>query len=151
LRHGPHRSGETARLRLAIELSEDDAGLYPCGARFGVHANDVHLRQIDQQSPVAGRMTGEAVPSAANRDQQLVVASEGERTAHVAGVRAASNQRWLAIESAVPHFARGVVLRVAGPQEWTCETCSQVFDVGRRQLTGADGHGDQRRERGQAE
>jgi hypothetical protein len=133
LRDSAHGGCEAEYLRRAIELAENDTGLYERGVSLGVHANAAHLRKIDQQSTFAGRMTRKAVPSSADRNQELMVASEGDGTDHVVGIRAARNQCGPAVEGAVPHLARGVILRLFRQEESACESCSQVFDIGRSQ------------------
>ena len=85
-------------------------------------------------------MTRKAVPSSADRDQKLMLASERDGTDHIVGVRAARNQCRLAIEGAVPDLARGVVPRLFGEEESACETCSQVFDIGRSQDAAGSGN-----------
>jgi hypothetical protein len=100
-------------------------------------------------------MTWKAVPSSPNRDQELLVASEGDGTDHIVGIRAARNQRRLTIEGSVPYSSRGLVLRLRRLKESASETCSQVFDIrgsqhdpvsgraNREHLASAAGSGDQ--------
>jgi hypothetical protein len=133
LRDSAHRSCQAECLRRAIELTENDTGLYERGARLWVYTNVVHRREIDEQSTLAGRMTRKAVPSSAHCDQQLMVASESDSTDHIVGIRAARDQCGLAIEGPVPHLARGFVLRVCRQKDLSTETGSQGIDIGRSQ------------------
>jgi hypothetical protein len=53
------------------------------------------------------------VAAPAHGRQEIVLAGEADRGAHVVGAGAARDQRGSAVDDAIPHLASGIVFRVA--------------------------------------
>ena len=68
VRHDPGRHREPERLRLAVELAEEDAGLGARRPRVRIDADPVHEPEVDDEAAVAERESGEAVAAASDGD-----------------------------------------------------------------------------------
>ena len=66
------RNGETELLRLAIELTEQYAGLDTHRARLGIHPDPFHRPEIDDHAVVADGQSGEAVSACPHGDQLVL-------------------------------------------------------------------------------
>ena len=121
---------EPEGLRLAIELTPENARLYSRRARLRVGSDPSHLAQIDHQPAVAGRQAGEAVAAAADGDRKVGPLREPHRGDHVGDAAAAGDQRRPAIDRAVPDLAVLVVARVLRRDELAAERCFQLAQRG---------------------
>jgi hypothetical protein len=78
-------------------------------------------------------MAWKTVPTAADSDQQLMLASEVDGMDDVGSPRAARDQCRPAIERTVPSFACGFIPLLFRLEQLPAETGSQVIDIGRSQ------------------
>ena len=105
VRDDPGRHREPERLRLPVELAEQDARLHARGALLGIDAHALHRREVDHQRVVGDRKARERVPAAAHGDRQAARAPELHRGDHVRDAGAASDQRRMPVDRAVPDLA----------------------------------------------
>ena len=63
----PAHRRQAVKLRLAVELAPEHAGLGPGGARRRVDPDPLHRRKVDHEAAVAERMTTDAVAAGAHR------------------------------------------------------------------------------------
>ena len=130
---GRHREPE--RLRLLVELAEQDARLHARRALLGIDADALHRREVDQQRVVCDRQAGERVPAAPHRDRQAAGAPELDRGDHVRDARAANDHRRVLVERAVPDLAMQVVVRVPGTNDVPRNAASSTSISSTRVLT----------------
>jgi hypothetical protein len=108
---------EPERLRLAVQLAPEDAGLSPRRAGSRVDPDPPHRPQVDDDAAVADRLPGEAVPPAADRNPQAAVAREPHSRDHVRDAGAPRDERRGPINRPVPDLAVLVVVRVRRPDQ----------------------------------
>src|SRR5215210_7829874 len=65
----PSRDGEPEELRLAIEGTQQNPSLCSRGARLWIHADPVHLPEVDHHPVIAHAQTRVAVAATPHRDQ----------------------------------------------------------------------------------
>jgi hypothetical protein len=104
---------QAVKLRLAVELSPEHAGLGPGGARRRVDPYPLHVREVDHESAVAERVTPDAVAAGADRHRQLALAREANGRDDVGDPAAERDAGGMAVDRSVPDRASGVVARVA--------------------------------------
>ena len=74
-----HCRNQVMRLGFPVDEAEQAAARDPRRLRARVDAHAGHARQIDHHAAVAGRLAGEAVAAAFDRNQHLVLAREVHR------------------------------------------------------------------------
>ena len=87
----PAHRRQPVKLRLAVELAPEHAGLGPGGARRRVDPDALHRRKVDHEAAVAERMTADAVAAGAHRHEQVALAREANRRDHIGDAGAASD------------------------------------------------------------
>ena len=133
--------GDEARAeRGAVELAQQCARTDANRPGVAIQAHGAHRREVDHEAIVATRMTGETVAAGAHREWQRVGSREIDGARHVRRVGATGDQRGVAIESAVPQLAGGVVSGVIRQQQLAAKCGAQVRDVcGRKAGLGPGG------------
>src|SRR6266545_2293106 len=63
-------NGEAERLRLAVELAQENTGLHADGPGLRINMDPLHKTEIDNHPAVADRVAGIAVASSAYGDEQ---------------------------------------------------------------------------------
>ena len=84
---------ESERVRGVVEVAPRAPALGADRALLGVHADPLHVRQVDHDPAVADRVAGHVVAPAPDRDRQPLLAGEVHRSDHVGDVGAARDQR----------------------------------------------------------
>ena len=138
----PAHRRQAVKLRLAVELAPEHAGLGPGGARRRVDPDPLHRRKVDHEAAVAERMTTDAVAAGAHRHKQVTLAREANRRDDVGDSGAASDEGGAAVDRTVPDRARGVVAFVVGIDHRAADRVAQTLEVGgrRRQCCRLGGH-----------
>jgi hypothetical protein len=75
----PGGDGEPKGLRLAIEVAQQDPGLGPRDPRLRVHADPLHLPEVDDRSAIAHTQAGVAVAATSHRHELLALSGEANR------------------------------------------------------------------------
>jgi hypothetical protein len=83
-------------------------------------------RQVEHDAAVTHGVPGDAVPAAADRQDEVVLAGEGDAVGHVPVVGTLDDGRGPPVDHSVEDGAHGVVVGVAGLDE----TASQVSREG---------------------
>jgi hypothetical protein len=121
----PQRGRESEGLSLPIEIGEPGARLDARGPRRGIDPHRRHPRQIEHQSSVAHRVSGDVVPSAADRQEQVVPRREADGLENVRRPDGAYDRRGAPVDHRVPDRPRFVVPRLAGKEERPSEPAAQ--------------------------
>src|SRR5262245_27772379 len=123
--------GEAVERCLAVEDAPGDATLNARapGARVQPHA--LHRHEIDDEPVVADQVARDAVAAAADSESQAALTTEAHRLDDVGNARAARDAERPAIESAVPHATRLVVVITFGADQPSPEAGLQVGQVDR--------------------
>jgi hypothetical protein len=130
VRDDTDRADEPDRLRLTVELAEERAAVHPGRALGGVDAHAVHPRQVDHDPVVAGREAGDAVAAAADRDRELLLAGEADRSGDVGCARGAGDELRVAVDHPVPDDACLVVAGVVAADDLPGEHIGEAADRG---------------------
>ena len=77
-RHDATDGSETEELRLAVDVSPRRSALRSNKPTLDLDTDASHRRQVDHDAAVAGRESGDVVPAAANRGQELVLRREAD-------------------------------------------------------------------------
>src|SRR6185436_9353308 len=104
------------------------AGSAAHAVRAGVDGDVAHAAEMDHQAVVAGAVAREAVPAAAHRDLEVVIAGEPDRGRDVVGRRCARDHRGPAVDVAVPEAAPVVVAGVGGEDQLTAESRTERIE-----------------------
>ena len=131
---------QAVKLRLAVELAPEHAGLSARGARCRVDPDPLHRREIDHEAAVAERMTADAVAAGAHRHKEATLAREANRRDDVRDSGAASDAGGAAVDRTVPDRARRVVAFVVGTEHSAAERAAQKLEVGARRTQCRRGH-----------
>jgi hypothetical protein len=135
MRDNACRKGETCFLRGSIDRSQQATACETTSARFLVHRDFAHARQIDHHSVIASAESSEAVPSAPYGCEDSRSHSCPDRGLHIRDTSTASDQARAAGHHAVPDASRRLVLRIIGTQEIAAELLAQgAVDFVRRFL-----------------
>ena len=122
----PASGRKPERLRLAVELSPEHAGLDSRSARHRVDADPFHWPEIDHDPAVADRVARIAVPTASDCEGQGGIACEPDRRLDVRNPAAARDERGVTIDRSVPDPAVSVVRAIAGADELALEGFAQL-------------------------
>ncbi len=90
------------RLRLVVDVCPDRAAADGRPPVRRIDMDFVHPGEVDHDSVLAGREAWEAVPTAADRDREIVAAREADRRDHVGGAGAADDDGGMGVVYAVP-------------------------------------------------
>ena len=144
-----HAAGgrQSVGLRRRVDIAPGRAAADKRQPLLGVDADGVHRAEVDDESVVDGGVAGDVVAAAAYRDRQGVQAGEVQRQGNVVRVRAAGDQRRVAVDHPVPDEARFVVAGVGGTDELAAKDGAQLGDGLRFQQAllekrGVEVHGD---------
>ena len=125
----PARRREPVLVRRSVHLAPGAAAADPNRARLRIDLDVAQQREIDHDTVVAGSQPSAVVAAAADRKQQVVVASEPHSRGHVVGVRTARDQRRPSVDHGVEDLARFAVLTILGPDQRSAES-AQLFTCG---------------------
>jgi hypothetical protein len=125
-----HRARQPVFLRSAVQLLEESAALDLSGPVGGIDSDFSHPRQVDDHAAVARREARDTVPTAADRDDEIVLAREAHRRDDVLDTPAARDDRWIPVGDRVPHRTRAVVLSVARKDQLALECVPQLSERG---------------------
>ena len=95
------------------ELDRGEARLCPGDPRVGVDAQAAHVGEVEDDATVDGAVARHAMAAAADRELELVVASEQDGPRHVACVGRADDCEWSGVQGRLVHPAGSLVLLVA--------------------------------------
>src|SRR5215216_1239205 len=123
----PARGGESNLLRGQVELAPEDPAGRTHGAPYRIYSNRLHEREIDHDAAVAHGVAGNGVPTSPHRDEQVTLAGEAHGRDNVIGARAASDERRIAVDGAIPDAPRLVVTILIGLQQGTSELASELL------------------------
>ena len=68
---------------LGVEVAPCRPALRPGAPRHGVYMDPAHLGEVDHQPAITDRVTGDIVPAALHRHQEVVLPREAHRRNHV--------------------------------------------------------------------
>jgi len=128
-RDDPAGHGESEELRLPIRLAPGRASLCPHRLRRRIDVDAAHLREIDHQAAVVDCVAGDVVAAALDRDEQVLLAREGDGVDDIGCAAALHDQRRSTVDQPVPERAGIVVARIAGSQNRSAQ--SVLEDLGR--------------------
>ena len=111
-----------------VDVAPGAAALDAHGAVRRIDADALHRDEVDHQAVVADAEAGAVVPAAADGDEEAVLAGEVDGGDHVGDVRAAGDQRGLAVDHRVVDLAGGVVARVVRADKGTPEARTQRLE-----------------------
>src|SRR5207253_5583605 len=124
-RDGAAGGGQAVCLALEIEIRVVASGVRIGYSSLGIDTYRAKARQVDQHPVVAERVSGDVVASAANRNQEIVLAREANRLHHVAGAQRLDDDTRPPVDHAVEDAASPVIRRIARPKD-------AAVDVGRQ-------------------
>ena len=128
-REEPARHGEVERVGRVVHVAPEAAPFDPHGPVLLVHPDSLQPRQVDHEPPVADAETRTVVPTPAHREEQLLLAGEGDARHHVRHVRAPRDQRGPLVDHAVVDLPSGIVGRVARGDQLAAKPRAQLLDL----------------------
>ena len=78
----PNGSGKAKGLCLVVEVAKRCSGPHLGPVLDRVNPDGFHKRQINHEAAVAHGASGDVVPAAANRDEQIVLPGKGDGSEH---------------------------------------------------------------------
>src|SRR5207245_4233053 len=84
---------------------------------LGIDRQPAHAGQVDDDAAVAGAESRHAVPTAADRHDQVLLSGEANGGDDIVNTGAASDESGTLVRHGVPDDARGVVLGVVRPDD----------------------------------
>ena len=99
-----------------VERPPGNPALRADGPPLRVDVHPLHGGEVDDDAPVAGRITGEVVAAATHSHEQLVLAGKVYRRYDVRDASAADDQRRALVDHRVPHPMGYLVVRIAGTE-----------------------------------
>ena len=118
---------ESMLLRRFVEHPPSHAGADPGGSRPGVDLQSIHSGQIDHESIVRDRSSRVVVASAADRNEQAVLARHVHGSDHVVGAGAVRDGGRMTIEAPVPDCTCLVVTRIARGDQVPADRSSECI------------------------
>jgi hypothetical protein len=127
-----HRAGEAERLGLPVQLPQERPAVHLRRPALGIDTDAPHQGEIDHDPVVAGREAADAMASRADRDRDVLVTSEADRSDHVVHTVASGDDRRAPVDHRIPHEPGGVVAGAArkhdlpqeGVAEWRQRGCA---------------------------
>ena len=110
------------RLALAVEVGVQATTLNVNGRQRRIDTRPGHGRQIDDDAVIAHGVSRHGVPTAADRDQQVVGSGVAHRSGDVGGARAARDEARTTIDGAVPDASCLVIAIVGGGDDGAVES-----------------------------
>ncbi len=117
----PTRHRLPVGLRGRVEVGPRGAGTAADAVGAGIDRDVAHAAEVQHEAVVDGPVAGEAVPAAAHRQLEVVLAGESDRGGDVGGRRCARDDRGPAVDVAVPEAAALVVAGVSCDEEISAE------------------------------
>jgi hypothetical protein len=114
-------AGESVFLCGAVQLLEERAPFNARDPLRGVDLHGAHPREVDDHAVVACGEAGHAVATAADRDDEVVLACETDRRDDVLDPRAPRDKRRAPVCDRVPNDPACVVLAIARLDELSSE------------------------------
>ena len=105
----PGHRGEAVDLGLAVNVTQEAAGLGAGRARDRVHPHAAHERHVEHQSSIAHGKSGDVVTAALDGQSQAALACEVHARHDVGNPEAAHDERRPPVDHGVPKGARFVV------------------------------------------
>src|SRR5215210_9376925 len=121
------RNREPEVLGLAVELTPGEPGLGTSGSRLRVHPYALHRREVYDDTPVARRVAGHGVASAAHRHHQFILAGEVHCGGDICNAGAASDQRRSAVYHRVEDGAGCIVAVVLWAYQLAAEGSRELL------------------------
>ena len=115
VRDDPRRRGQAGLVGRGVDLAPRAAAADADGARGRIDLDGLQEGEVEDDSVVADPQPAAVVAAAANGEQQVVAAREGDRLGHVRGAGAAGDQRRPAVDHRVEDRARRS--RSRGPRD----------------------------------
>jgi hypothetical protein len=109
------------QLGFPIDVAERGPGLGPSGARLRIHKHPPHSGEIDHQRAVGHRQPGDIVPTAPDRERDVVLAHKSQARDDVGSSDTVHNRRGTAVDHCVPYLTRIFVNGAAGLQNQTAD------------------------------
>jgi hypothetical protein len=114
------------------EVAEPGARLDPGGPGDRIDPHRPHQGRIDHEAAVAHRAPREVVPSASDREDQVMLPGEPYRAHHVRSTRRAHHRRGPPVDHRVPSGSCLVVTRLAGQAQAASERAAKRIQRLRR-------------------
>ena len=128
---------QTEGLSLDVKVDPDNSGFSAGSLLHRVHPYALHGRQVNHESTVTNGVSGEAVPNAPHREQQIVNPSEIHRIDDIRRTGATDDDGRLAVDHGVPDGAHFIVSVVSGQDHLTAQLPIQLLNY----LIADDGFG----------
>ena len=109
-----------------IDVALGAAGASPHRAACWVDAHALHRGEVDDQSIVAAAKSGAIVATAANGDQQIVVAPKVNCTDDVRNVCATRNHAWALVDHAIVERASLVIALILRFDDPAAQASSEI-------------------------
>ena len=120
-----HGTSEPERLRLTVELAEERSAVHLRRPLLRIDADTPHQGEVDHDAVVAGREAADAVTTRPDRDHEVLLSRETDRTDHVVDVAAAGDDRRVAIDHPVPDDPGRVVVGASRQHDLTAERLAE--------------------------
>jgi hypothetical protein len=117
----PHRTREPVDLRRRVEVAQEAPAGHARRARFQIDPHAFHQREVDHDPVVARGEAADAVTTAPDGDDHLLVSCESDRGGHVLDRGAPRDERGSPVDHPVPHEPRGLVVRAPGRHDLALE------------------------------
>ena len=122
------RGGQAEGVGGVVDVAPACPALDADRACLRIHPDAVHPREVDDQTVVDGAQPRSAVPTAAHRQRQLLLAGEVDRGDDIGHVDAAGDQRRAPVDHAVVDLARLLVAgSVAGANQIAAHSRAEVL------------------------
>lgn len=99
-------------MRLTVEFAQLKTGFGAHGSPRGIDPHAFHGRKIDHKTALTNRLPGNAVSSAANRKEEIVLARKFDTSDDVSRSGAACNKGWPPVDHGVRNGSGSVVSRL---------------------------------------
>src|SRR5262245_55153529 len=104
-----------------IDIARRAARVDPNGFARRIHAHALRHRKINHPPVVAAAEPGAIVATAADREEETLIAAEVHRRDDIGDVHAARNKEWPLVDHAIVQFAGLLVPRVVSEDQLTAQ------------------------------
>jgi hypothetical protein len=123
------RNRKPEDMRFSVKIAKSRSALYSNSPGCIMYENGPHLGKVYHQSVVTERTAADVVPTAPNRRQQIIRASEIDRGNHISHASAPSDQSGTFIDTCVPDLAGLVVANIRRLENLPVKYRPERFDV----------------------
>ena len=114
-------------MRGVVDIALRAAGTDADGAGGGIDPHTFHHRKVDHQTVVDTTKARPIVPASADRDPEIVLPCEIDRSDNVSDVGASRNHHGSFIDHSIVEAPYSIIIGIGAPDDWAAHVADESF------------------------